>query len=158
MLKASAVRTESEPRSLHRKRLLACFVFIVLLLAIAGVIAEKRADLLVLGNRKFTFETAQTETAQERGLSGRPSLAANHAVLFVFDKPGINCFWMKDMRFGLDIIWLDVGKRVVYIKQNAQPSTYPTSFCPDKPSQYTIEVNDGTVQKTGLKISDKVSF
>lgn len=141
-----------------RKLFLVATILGIVLAAVFTFSLRKAAPVLKLGGQSFTYETAVTQAQQERGLSYRQSLGKYQAMLFMFDRPGIECFWMKDMNFPLDMIWLNANKQVVYIERNAQPSSYPNSFCPDAATQYVIEVNAGTVTATGLRVGDQVSF
>ncbi len=131
-------------------------LLVVLLLVEAFVLPHPKR--LQFGNHTFLVDVAQTQRARQQGLSGRKSMPANHGMLFVFQTPDKYCFWMKDMKFPLDMIWLDANKRVVNIQKDATPDTYPESFCPRVPTQYVIELNRGVVAETGLKEGDQVQF
>jgi len=72
-------------------------------------------DLVVkapMGN--INVELANTNASREIGLSYRTSMNQDEGMLFVFDKIGKYGFWMKDMNFPLDILWLDEEGRVIY--------------------------------------------
>jgi uncharacterized membrane protein (UPF0127 family) len=99
-----------------------------------------------------------TAAAQEKGLSGRASLAPDSGMLFVFQNEAQRCFWMKDMQFPLDIIWVNKDKRVVYIQPELSPSTYPDSFCPKPPAQYVIELNAGQATQASIRIGETLTF
>ncbi len=79
-------------------------------------------------------------------------------MLFVFDKPDIYSFWMKDMLFPIDMIWISEDGKVVYIERDARPESYPNSFIPDAPAKYVLEVNAGFSEKNNLKVGDKVEI
>lgn len=113
---------------------------------------------VTLGNTQYILEVADTPMLRERGLSYRTSLAPQTGMLFVFDTPGVLKFWMKDMNFPIDIIWLDADKKVVHIEHSLSPQTYPQSFGPDIPTQYVIELGAGEAQKTGIKVGSRVSI
>ena len=97
---------------------------------------------------------ADTPAARERGLSGADMLAENSAMLFVFDMPDRYAFWMKDMKFPLDIIWLDPAFKIVDIKSNLSPETYPATFAPKENSLYVLEANAFFAEKNNLNIGD----
>ncbi len=99
----------------------------------------------------YSLEIASTDELRERGLGGRSSLAANEGMIFVFDKPAVKCFWMKDMHFPIDIIWLDELKRVVHIETNVQPGTYPKQYCPNEKARYVIELKAGEAARSGIQ-------
>jgi uncharacterized membrane protein (UPF0127 family) len=96
-----------------------------------------------------------TEATQERGLSGRDSLPPNTGMLFVFKEPAAYQFWMKDMKFPIDIIWFAADQTITYIKQNATPDSYPTIFEPPYLSLYVLEVPAGFAEAHGLNIGDQ---
>jgi uncharacterized membrane protein (UPF0127 family) len=114
-----------------------------------------------IGNNIFTVELATTTFERARGLSFRANLAEGTGMLFVFD-PGIQNFWMKDMNFPIDIIWI-AGNKVVGFAEDAKPQpgaslwdlTIYTS--PDGVDK-VLEVNAGMVAGDGIKIGDAVTF
>jgi len=108
--------------------------------------------------KTFTTEISDTPMLEQLGLSYRTSIAPDFAMLFNFAKPATYQFWMKDMSFPLDIIWLDANKKVVYIAKDLSPDTYPQSYGPSMPTQYVIEVAAGTVDRIGLKLGDSAVF
>jgi hypothetical protein len=111
-----------------------------------------------LGNSLFRLEVADTFALHERGLSYRQSLAPQTGMLFTFNAPDMYYFWMKDMNFPIDIIWLDQNKKVVHIEHSLSPSTYPGSFGPDTPTQYVVEIPAGEAKQANVVIGDTVNF
>jgi hypothetical protein len=101
---------------------------------------------------------AQTQEQHQKGLGDRDSLPKNQGMLFRFERPGIQCFWMKEMRFPIDIIWINANKQIVDIKENVLPNTYPESFCSDQLTQYVLEVNANYSKELGLKVNQQLSF
>ncbi len=79
-------------------------------------------------------------------------------MLFVFEGVAVQCFWMKDMHFSIDIIWLDAEKRVVHIEKDVSPETYPRTFCPSKPAKYVIELSAGEASRSSIRPGQKLSF
>ena len=110
-----------------------------------------------IGGRKIPVEVVDTAISRMRGLSGRENLPENTGMLFVFDKPGKYTFWMKDMKFAIDIIWIEDG-RIVDIWENAQPPSQGEIpiYTPEYTSTYVLEVNAGFAKETGVKIGDGV--
>ncbi len=111
-----------------------------------------------IGGRVISVELAKTMAEQILGLSGRESLAPDTGMLFVFAAPGKYGFWMKDMKFPIDMIWLAPDLSVVYIKENATPSSYPETFSPGADAKYVLEVNSGFSAQAGIKIGDKAEL
>lgn len=111
----------------------------------------------------FRVELARTMAEEARGLSFRPSLGADEGMLFFFDNhPGIQSFWMKDMNFPLDIIWIG-GGRVLGFAENAAPQPETPMWglkiynSPDGTDR-VLEVNAGTVAKYHIKVGDAVEM
>ena len=103
-----------------------------------------------IGNTPMVIEIADTEEARVRGLSGRTVLPPDHGMLFVFPQNGIYRFWMPEMHFPLDIIWIDEQKRVIGAAQNAEPivdESNITLYQPPHPVRYALEVNAGFVKE-----------
>jgi len=98
---------------------------------------------LVLDGVSVHVTLARTPAEQERGLGGRDSLAPASGMLFVFPRDGKYAFWMKDMRFSIDILWLADDGRVIYIVPNLSPASYPESFTPPAPARFVLEVPAG---------------
>lgn len=110
--------------------------------------------LVKVAGREIKAEIADTEEKRSRGLSGRKNLPEGAGMLFIFEIPAKYSFWMKDMRFPLDIIWIDENKKIIAISENISPNTYPTSFSPSDPVKYVLEVNAGWVGKNKIKTGD----
>jgi uncharacterized membrane protein (UPF0127 family) len=100
---------------------------------------------------------ADNDKTREQGLSEIKKLKDNEGMIFIFNKPDYYAFWMKDMNFPLDFIYLNNNK-VVDIKENISPQTYPQAFEPVNPSDKIIEVNVGTVQKLSIKKGDIIQL
>lgn len=121
-------------------------------------IQESKIKYAELAGQKIKVELAQTNAEQEKGLSGRESIPENEGVLFVFENSAPHLFWMKDMKFAIDIIWIDADSKVVYIKKSVTPDTYPEVFKPTGNAKYVLEVLAGFSEKNNLKEGDSVLF
>lgn len=113
---------------------------------------------LQVNEKVFKVEVADNDVTLEKGLSGRPELGGYEGMLFVFQKPDKYGFWMKDMNFSLDIIWLDNDLRVVHIEKSVSPKTYPKVFYPESDSMYVLEISAGQSDKAELKIGDTIEI
>jgi hypothetical protein len=111
--------------------------------------------MVTVGDTTIYVETAATEVARERGLSGRDSLAPNTGVLFVFDTDGEWGIWMKDMKFSIDILWLAEDGTVVTIAPNTSPDSYPQSFRPTAPAHYVLELPAGFAAAHSIGVGSK---
>ena len=111
-----------------------------------------------LNDKTMNLLVASTSAEQELGLGQRPSLASTTGMIFVFDAPGSYPFWMKDMSFPLDIIWLDQNFKIIHIEKNLSPSTFPNAYTSDSPAQYVIEVNAGFTGQNSLSVGDALDI
>ena len=110
------------------------------------------------GSTTLEVELATTGAQQEAGLSDRAGLKDGEGMLFVFDPPSTPGFWMKDMRFSLDIIFADAAGNIVTIYKNLSPETYPQQFYPTSPARYVLEVPAGFAQAHGLAVGQKIDM
>lgn len=115
---------------------------------------QPERTLISIGTARITAEVARTPLAREQGLSGRDALLPDTGLLFMFDTPDNYSFWMKDMNFSIDIIWMGSDMRIVDLTESALPESYPTTFTSRVPSQYVLEVPAGTVKKQNFHIGD----
>jgi len=111
-----------------------------------------------LGGVTVKVELADTASKRTQGLSGMITLGEKEGLLFVFDYVGKHTFWMKDMLFAIDIIWIDESGKIIYIKKDARPESYPETFSPDQNAKYVLEVVSGFSDKHNLKIGDTVEI
>lgn len=114
--------------------------------------------IIKINDTLIGVELAKTPKEQTRGLSGKAILPENQGMLFLYDKPGLYSFWMKDMRFPIDIIWIDEGYKVIDITKNIPPESFPNNFRPSSPAQYALEVNAGFADRNNISIGDLVDF
>jgi uncharacterized membrane protein (UPF0127 family) len=136
----------------------ASLIFLVIIFFAWGGVVKAPAAVVTIHNHSFTVEYADSPDEQVKGLSGRASLAPDHGMLFRFNAADTHCFWMKDMRFALDIIWINSDKKVVHLESNVSPQTYPKSYCPAEPARYVLEVNAGTTKALNLRTGDSLDF
>ncbi len=108
-------------------------------------------------------EVAGNSKDRKRGLSERDSLPLTGGLLFVFEKAGRWGFWMKDMKFAIDIIWIDENKRIVDISKNVAPEPGKKDrelavYKPASDAIYVLEINAGLSDFNNLEIGDSVNF
>lgn len=100
-------------------------------------------------DRHYHLDIAQTQESRTRGLSDRRSLCSECGMLFVFPESARHGFWMKDMHFPIDIIWLNADKDIVYIERHVSPDSYhtnpPTIWYPAHKAKYVIELPAGSI-------------
>lgn len=136
---------------------------IALLCALAAAAGAQpvgpRRPVVVLDERvRVAVDVVDTPFLRARGLSGRPGLGPEEGMLFLFDTVRIQSFWMKDMRFPIDILWIRDG-RIVGISPNVpvprRPSELPQYPSP-VPCDVVLEVRAGAAHRWGLLLGDAV--
>ncbi len=126
-------------------------------------IKEENIKTLKIGEVLLDVEIADTDAKRIKGLSGRESLAENGGLLFEFKGESYYGIWMKNMNFPIDIAWLDKNKKIIHIKNNVSPDTYPEvfyAFKKDKPilNLYVLETNANFLEKSNIKVGDILEF
>ncbi len=115
---------------------------------------------LKIGSVHFRVEIADTPIARAQGLSGREFLAPDEGMLFLFPFAGTQAFWMKDMKFPIDIIWIR-DKEVVGMVIGAEPpegDSGPATYTSPEAADTVLEINAGLTQRLGIKVGDIIDF
>lgn len=109
---------------------------------------------------KVMAEVANTQDSRSLGLGGRESLAKDGGMLFVFDTEAKHSFWMKNVKFSIDIVWLDKNKKVIHFVKNAKPDSGENFeiFTPPINAKYVLEVRGGSVEEFGIETGTKATF
>ena len=123
--------------------------------AVAG-----RAEAVFPGDTVVPLEVARTEAERARGLMHRPSMPERAGMIFLFDRPGIYPFWMKNTLIPLDMFWTDASGTIVWIAEWVPPCK--ADPCPEYPpravAQYVIETNAGFAKRHGVKVGQVVTL
>ncbi|PIT92658.1 MAG: hypothetical protein COU08_01525 [Candidatus Harrisonbacteria bacterium CG10_big_fil_rev_8_21_14_0_10_42_17] len=114
-------------------------------------------ELLSVGGLVYSVEIAETEEQQYKGLSGRDFLDPDAGMIFEFQDAGVYGFWMKGMRFPIDLLWL-VDDKVVSIEENISYKDQSTIYSPPEPVNGVLEINAGQVAERGIQIGDTVEY
>jgi hypothetical protein len=118
---------------------------------------------VVINQKEYLLNIAKTDEERSRGLAKFDTIKENEGMLFIFDVPGRYSFYMKGMKFNIDIIFLDQNKIVVDLYKNVKfqdyknPYDYET-YKPNFNSKYTIELKEGEIEKNGVKLGDYIDF
>lgn len=120
---------------------------------------EPKLTVLKIGKVAINVEIVATPEKRAKGLSDRESLPKNQGMLFVFPISDYHSFWMKNMRFGLDFIWISNSK-VVEVTKEVKPEDYepPKVLVPAKKADQVLEINDGMAERLGIEIGDEVEL
>lgn len=108
-------------------------------------------------DRCFQLDVADTTELRRQGLSGRESIESNEGMLFLYQLSGEYGFWMKDMNFPIDIIWLNQSDEIVTILSSVSPDSYPEIFYPTDSARKVIEVSAGVAAELDLKEGDMLN-
>ena len=109
---------------------------------------------------EIPVEVADTLKKRSLGLGKRTSLKKGWGMLFVFEERKPHRFWMKDMHFPLDIIWLD-NHRIVHIINNAKPTNSKDNnevMTSPVPVNFVLEIAAGSAAKLQLKTGQRMKF
>ncbi|MDO8430689.1 MAG: DUF192 domain-containing protein [Candidatus Taylorbacteria bacterium] len=136
------------------KKLLICIVIIIFIIFIFNILYRDKEYSANIPNKNISFIIADTPETHTQGLSNRESLPENTAMLFIFETPDKYGFWMKDMKFSIDIIWLDEKGKIIHIEKDVKPETYPDVFFPPENSLYVLETNAGFAEKNHLMVGN----
>jgi uncharacterized membrane protein (UPF0127 family) len=102
-----------------------------------------------------------TSELMAKGLAVKNQLKEDEAMLFIFEESAQHSFWMKDVKFPIDIIWLDSDSKVGHIEQNLQPCVSVlicTSYSPDIDSQYVLETVAGFTQRYNVNVGTNIDI
>ncbi|MEX2028255.1 MAG: DUF192 domain-containing protein [Candidatus Curtissbacteria bacterium] len=124
---------------------------------------QKESTTISVKTLTVNADIAATAGDRKKGLSGREDLEINRGMLFVFDQSGNYPIWMKDMKFPIDIIWIDENKKIVYIVPTALPEPGKkdnglTVYKPDGDARYILEINAGLATANNLQVGDTVNL
>jgi len=128
--------------------------------AFAKQIEYANALVITASGIEIPVEVADTSQKRSLGLGKRSGLKKDWGMLFVFDKRKTHRFWMKDMQFALDIIWLD-NYRIVHILRNVQPGILgekPTILEPPEAANFVLEIAAGRAAELRLKQGDLLKY
>ncbi len=126
---------------------------------VAKYLAPLRHDTeLTLPKGSLYVHIASSIREQQTGLSFQKGMKNNEGMLFVFPKEGRYGFWMKDMNFPIDIIWIGEDGTVVYIEEDVATSTYPEVFTNDPKAKYVLELNSGGAKDYGIYLGTKINL
>ena len=107
---------------------------------------------------RVAVEVARTPRETQRGLMYREHLPPDAGMLFLFARPRVQSFWMKNTLIPLDIIFVSSDMVVVGVVENAEPGTTRSRTLPGVVSQYVVEVNAGWAREHGVAAGVPVEF
>lgn len=120
----------------------------------------KKTPIVTINNRKFKVAIASSQQEKEIGLSKTKSISENQGMIFLFEKPDYYSFWMKNMKFSIDIIYIN-NDTIVTIKNNVpliKDKENPTIYSPTQPADKVLEIQAGLSEKYKFRNGDKVIY
>lgn len=126
-----------------------------------GLNEVKDKSQVAIGGQFITADIADSERERSAGLAGRDGLKVNEGMFFVFDKPGLPVFWMKGMKFPIDIVWIRRG-RIVGFTEGIPPSPSGVEardlpvYLPPEPVDSALEVAAGRVRLFRANVGDEI--
>jgi len=122
-----------------------------------------KTKLLQIGDKTYEIFLTENEEDMKKGLAAFDDIKDSQGMLFEFEVEDFHSFWMKDMKFDIDIIFLDKEMKVVHIFENVRKDTYKNQndykiFIPKLKSKYVIEIKSGEVKKNKLKLGDIIKL
>lgn len=109
---------------------------------------------LTVGMHRIDAQVAQTPQERQTGLMHRKEMPQHEGMLFVFEQPAQQCFWMKNTLLPLTAAFVDDDGTIVNLA-DMKPQTLD-SHCSTKPVRYVLEMNQGWFAKKGIKAGTKL--
>ncbi len=120
--------------------------------------------VVIIGDVSFTVELAETSQQKGQGLSDRESLAEGAGMIFLYDNDERYTFWMNNMHFPLDMVWIGANCTVADIRAHVPPPDPAEAnpdlplYSPNIPVRHVLEINGGAAAGASISIGDAVSF
>jgi hypothetical protein len=127
------------------KRILILISIVVALFLILLLFPNSNKRMVHINDASVKVEIVDKQESRVLGLSGRAELKKDTGMLFIFDRENFHGIWMKDMNFHIDILWINESYKIVGIKKDAKPDTFPETFYPKTISKYVLELSSGFI-------------
>lgn len=121
----------------------------------------KQATVSIGGRAHYRVDIADTVLSTARGLSGRARLEADQGMLFIFPQAEPRYFWMNEMLFPLDVLWIREGKVVGLQEDIPHPAANGGAiarFQSPEPADMVLEIHAGEIAKQGIMVGDEVKL
>jgi hypothetical protein len=144
----------------YKKLLPILFFLVVLIFAFIFFqnysIHGNRLENIKINGNELKIEIVNSSEKLSEGLGERDGLCDKCGMLFEFSEKERHSFWMKGMRFNLDIIWID-GNEIVHIAKNISHNSSET-IMPEVKADKVLEIKGGLADRIGIKAGDVVEF
>jgi len=141
--------------------LVRCWLALVLFGTVATALAQEAPQLhlprvvLTAGMHRIDAQVAQTPEERQIGLMHRQNMPGHEGMLFVFEQPATQCFWMKNTLLPLTAAFVADDGGIVNLV-DMQPQTLQ-SHCSTKPVRYVLEMNQGWFKQRGIKAGSRLN-
>ncbi|MEK6842285.1 MAG: DUF192 domain-containing protein [Nanoarchaeota archaeon] len=140
-------------------------ILLTLIIVLVGLFlflnSNKEIKSVCINEKCFLVEIADSNEERIKGLSNRDFLEENKGMFFIFEKETVPNFWMKDMNFPIDIIWIDKEMKIVGIEENIQPcfsDKLCQTFSPMEKIKYVLEINAGLSDENNFTSGESIIF
>ncbi|MEX0920204.1 MAG: DUF192 domain-containing protein [Candidatus Pacearchaeota archaeon] len=142
------------------------FAFILILAIVIFLVVNDSGNnsgfsmVCVEDKKCFSVEIAETPEERRIGLSEHESLGEDEGMFFIFEEETRSGFWMKDMDFPIDIMWIDSDFEIIGIEENLQPcnaGNCPVVY-PEEKIKYALEISSGLSDFYNFKEGDSVGL
>ncbi len=135
-------------------------ILVIISVIVISISQQVWAAAVCLKNDCVQVEVVTEEKDMRRGLQGREGLADKRGMLFVFRNDAILSFWMKDMKFAIDMVWIDSSRRIVTIAPSRPPCVKePCEVYASKTNaRYVLELPSGYALKHHFQEGDGLLF
>ncbi len=139
---------------------LAVVIFFTILI-ISLLLGKDKNTQISINDQTFEVSVAKSPSEKQIGLSETRVLGVNQGMLFVFDKPDFYSFWMRNMKFPIDIIYIN-GNKVISVIPNAPPPQESNDnlqiYRPESESDKVLEINAGLAEKYNIKEGSEIDI
>lgn len=133
---------------------LAIILVILVIFLFFTIDRDSKIDL-----KDFKLDVVTTDLDRQKGLGGRDLINQNEGMLFDFsDNSDGRCIWMKDMRFAIDVVWLNKELNIIKLAKNISPASFPASYCSDQKPYYVLELPTKTIDSLKMSVNSQVSL
>ena len=107
--------------------------------------------------RPYKVVVSHTDEMRQQGLSNTLTMP-HDGMLFVFPEEEFAGFWMEDMNYSIDIVWMDADSKIIDITKDISPKTYPKVFYPTAPVKYVLEFPGGFADSIGIQVGSRIDL
>lgn len=133
--------------------------YVVLIFLLFILVGCSSSNYVIIKSKKINIEIADDDNEKATGLMFRESLAKDSGMLFVYNDSKVRNFWMANMQFPLDMLFINESKTVIKIEhaslcENKVCNIYNSNL----PARYVLEVNSNFSEENNIKTGDLVSI